>query len=142
MVHPELMVHPVAHLLRTPLLVKVLPKEPNYVTGEETKKVGLALSEEMRKRYSAEKLSQKGPELTKLKGAKKSCRRSRRSAPMKCWQRVSGAEGKTSGMGLTLLQVRRGRRAGSGRVRAQGALNFLHTPSLPCTVCLKLMVLV
>ena len=28
-----------------------------------------------------------------------------------------------------------------GRVRAQGALNFLHTPSLPCTVCLKMWLL-
>ena len=64
------MVHPVVPLLRAPLLVKVPPKEPNYVTGEETKKVGLALSVEMRKRYSA-KNSRKGPELTKLKGAKK-----------------------------------------------------------------------
>ena len=61
---------------------------------------------------------------------------------MKCWQRVSGAEGRTSGMGLTLLQVgEAGRQGGTvgGSGRRQGALNFLHTPSLPCTVCLKVM---
>ena len=53
------MVHPVVPLLRAPLLVKVPPKEPNYVTGEETKKVGLAPSEEMRKRHSAKKIPKK-----------------------------------------------------------------------------------